>query len=109
MSPTDPRGAALRRVAALAEDFRSDAARRFVGGSESAARDQERLTDLANHLAANLRAWRGTLNTLEASLEHENGLERAGRLLIEAVFDEALSPSAARFLAASLDLALIGS
>ncbi len=78
MPPPDRRGDAPRAFDAHADDFIRDCASRFEAGGAIAALDVERLTDLA------------------------------GRLLVESVFDQALTPAGTRILAAALDLALSG-
>jgi hypothetical protein len=106
MRPTDPHGTTIRAFDALANDFIRDAAARFDAGAGLAQLDVERLSALAERLAGDLRDWSRAIETLDVAMEVTLSPGRSGRLLIETVFDEALTPPASRLLAISLDLAM---
>ncbi len=109
MLQPDSRAAALQSLTALAREFGEDAASRFERGERLADRDTRRLDVLAVALAADLKRWSAALEGLEVALETRLAPRRAGRLLIESVFDDVLTPAATRLLSASLDLALANS
>ncbi len=96
----------LRAFDASSGDFIDDAAARFERGAGLAERDLQRLADLAERLVSDLTAWRLALAKLDVASEVELSCRRAGRILIESVFDEALTPPASRLLAAAFDLAV---
>jgi len=108
MPPPDRRGDAPRAFDAHADDFIRDCASRFEAGGAIAALDVERLIDLAGRLARDLAAWTRALETLDLAKARRLAPDIAGRLLVESVFDEALTPAGTRILAAALDLALSG-
>ncbi len=106
MPPTDRRGDALRAFDTHAGDFTRASAARVEAGGEIAARDVETLAALADRLARDLADWMRTLETLDLAKARRMSPDIAGRLLVESVFDEALTPAGLRVLAAALDLAL---
>lgn len=106
MPPTDRRGDALRAFDAQAADFARDCVARFAAGDAIAALDVAKLTALAGRLARDLDAWTRALETLDLAKARALSPAIAGHLLVESVFDEALTPAGTRILAAALDLAL---
>ena len=78
---------------------------RFEAGAGLASRDIQRLSSLAERLGREVMAWSGALRDLEGAAASPMEPRRAGRLLIESVFDEVLIPEATRVLAAALALA----
>jgi hypothetical protein len=99
------RQSALRAFDAFAHAFAEDAATRIERGATLAAGDVERLAALAERLARDIGAWGQTIETLDVGREQPLRPKHAGRLLIESVFDEALTAPACRVLGAAFDLA----
>jgi hypothetical protein len=105
MPDLESRQTALRVFDAFAHAFARDAAHRIERGSSLAAGDIERLAVLAERLASDVRAWGQAIDTLDVGLNRALSPRQAGRLLIESVFDDALTPPATRLLGAAFDLA----
>ncbi|MDQ2859596.1 MAG: hypothetical protein M3T55_02490 [Pseudomonadota bacterium] len=91
MPPTDPRGVLLRAFDAHAAAF-------------AASGDTACLARLAAALAANLADWGERLDRLEVGRRAPFDPGRAAALVLESVFDEALTPDAWRVLAAAIGL-----
>jgi hypothetical protein len=89
-----------------ADAFASACLERFEGGRALASADTDRLWTLAHRLAADLSAWTTAHHELDAARAGAFPPESCGRRLVEVLFDEALTHSAARVLAAALDMAL---
>jgi hypothetical protein len=77
----------------------------FEAGAGLAARDIERLSSLAGRLGREVNVWSRAIGDLEAGAAKALEARRAGRLLIDTVFDEALIPEASRVLAAAFEIA----
>jgi hypothetical protein len=105
MHSIDTRGSDLRAFATVAGELSHHYRGRFEAGADLASRDIQRLSALAERLGREVMAWSGAVSDLEASAARPLEPRRAGRLLIESVFDEALIPEATRVLAAALALA----
>jgi len=106
MTAADPRGRSLQAFDSFAAEFSRHCALHFEAGGVLAARDIDRLTLLAGRLTRDILAWRDAIAALEASAAAAPPQpHRAGRLLIESVFDDALIPEATRVLAAAIELA----
>ena len=104
MHSIDPRGSDLRAFDTLAGELSRHYAIRFEAGGSLASRDIQRLGVLAERIGREVMAWRGAVRDLEAAAAAPLEPRRAGRLLIESVFDEVLIPEATRVLAAALAL-----
>ncbi len=105
MSPSDPRGALLRAFDAHAEAFFAECAQSVEQDARLARGDVERLTDLAGAMAAGLADWGRRIDRLDVARHRAFDEARAGRRVLEGVFDEVLAPGAWRVLAAAFDLA----
>jgi hypothetical protein len=105
MPDSDSRRSALRAFDAFALAFAQDASARVERGASLAAGDVERLAALAERLAADIETWGHAIETLDVGRDQPFRPEQAGRLLIESVFDDALTPPACRVLRAAFDLA----
>ena len=105
MHSIDKRGADLRAFDTVAGELSHHYRIRFEAGAGLASRDIRRLSALAEQLGKEVMAWSGAIRDLEAAAAGPMEPQRAGRLLIESVFDEALIPEATRVLAAALALA----
>ena len=105
MHSIDTRGSDLRAFATVAGELSHHYRARFEAGAGLASRDIQRLSILAERLGREVMAWSGAVGDLEACAARPLEPRRAGRLLIESVFDEALIPEATRVLAAALALA----
>ena len=106
MPPTDLRGDCLRSFDSFAAEFNSECLARFEAGGTVAEADIERLTDLADSVAGHVAAWVRAVEGLEAAASQPIEPAEAGRLVIESVFDVALTGPALRLLGAALELAL---
>ncbi len=106
ITPDSPRsrGAAARALERRARDFVEACADQAEAGAFIAARDLRRLEVLAARLVSDLVFWTGALEDLDLARHARLDPRHAGRLLIESVFDEALTPSACRLLSAAMDL-----
>jgi hypothetical protein len=105
MADPDSRQSALRAFDAFAHAFAQDAAAHVERGASLAAGDVERLAALAERLVGDITAWGRTIETLDVGRDRPLRPKHAGRLLIECVFDDALTAPASRVLGAALDLA----
>jgi hypothetical protein len=105
MHSIDSRGPDLRTFDAAAGELARQYGVRFEAGRSLASRDIRRLTALAERLGRDVMAWSGAVRDLEGGAARPLEPRRAGRLLIESAFDEALVPEATRVLAAALALA----
>jgi hypothetical protein len=94
----------VRTLDACAGDFVADCAARGEAGAFRAASDLARLIALAARLAADLMCWKEALDELDLAREGRIEPARAGRLIVESVFDEALTPAGSRLLSAALVL-----
>jgi hypothetical protein len=101
----EARRRARRAFDAFAAEFTQDAVTRIECGRDLAAKDVERLAALAERLADDVTAWDRALESLDVGLDHRLSHGPTGRVLIESVFDEALTATACRVLAAAFDLA----
>ena len=105
MHSIDSRGLDLHAFDTVAGELSRHYGARLEAGGRLASRDIARLSALAQRLGREVTAWSGAVRDLEAGAAAALEPRRAGRLLIESVFDEALIPEATRVLAAALDLA----
>lgn len=105
MQSSDSRRSDLRAFDALAGELSHHYGARFEGGGSLASRDIQRLSILAERLSREVMAWSGAVRDLEGAAAGPLEPRRAGRLLVESVFDDALIPEATRVLAAALALA----
>jgi hypothetical protein len=105
MQSIDSRGSDLRAFDAAAGELCDHYGARFEAGGSLASRDIRRLTLLAERLGREVMAWSGAVGDLDAGAAGRLRPCRAGRLLVESVFDEVLIPEATRVLAAALALA----
>ncbi len=105
MPPIDPRDPPRRLLAATAHDFARTCADQAEAGASLAAGELTRLAALAARLASDVSFWAQALNELDLARQTRLVPARAGRLLIESVFDEALTPAGCRVLSAALDVA----
>ena len=105
MHSIESRGSDLHAFDAVADELSRHYAVRFETGGRLASRDIQRLSLLAERLGREVMAWSGALRDLEGGAARPLEPRRAGRLLVESVFDEALIPEATRVLAAALALA----
>jgi hypothetical protein len=104
MHSIDSRGSDLRAFDTVAGELSHHYGARLEAGGSLADRDIRRLSMLAERLGREVMAWSGAVRGLEAGAAGPLEPRRAGRLLIECVFDEALIPEATRVLAAALAL-----
>ena len=104
MHSIDSRGLDLRAFDTVADELSRHYLGRFEAGGSLAAREIRRLSVLAERLGRDVMAWSGAVRELEAGATGRLEPRRAGQLLIESVFDEALIPEATRVLAAALAL-----
>ena len=102
----DKRAAALGAVDASMAEFKTDCAARFQSGSMLADLDAPRLTALAERLALNISDWEQATGSMDLARRDSLNASQAARLVIESVFDIALTPSAVRVLDAAVNLAL---
>lgn len=91
---------------AQARDFISHCRRQACQGEQIARKDIDGLWALAGSVATSLEHWGALLDDLELARGPPLGLARAGRLLVEGLFDEILSAPAIGVFCAALDLAL---
>lgn len=105
MHSIETRGSDLRAFDTVACELAHHYDARFEAGASLASRDIQRLSALADRLGREVMAWSRAIRDLEAGAAGRLEPARAGRLLIESVFDEALIPEATRVLAAALALA----
>jgi hypothetical protein len=105
MQTIDSHGSDLRAFDTVAGELSQHCEAQFEAGASLAARDIQRLSALAERLGRDLIAWSGAVRALEVGAVQAIDPRRAGRLLIESVFDEALIPEATRVLASALALA----
>jgi hypothetical protein len=103
---SDMRGRRLRTYDGLAADFCSEGLVGAEAGAAGAAADLDLLMELSCGLAASARSWAITVGALDLAAAAPLDPHRAAMLILETVFDEVLTPSAWRVLAAGLDLAL---
>lgn len=104
MHSIDSRGTDLHAYDTVASELSHHYAARFEAGGSLASRDIRRLSVLAERLGREVMFWSGAVGDLEAAAAGPLDPRRAGRLLIESVFDETLIPEATRVLAAALAL-----
>ncbi len=105
MLSIDSRGADLRAFDTLARELTHHYVARFEAGDSLASRDIGRLSDLAQRLGREVKAWARAIGDLEGGAVGPLEPGRSCCLLIESIFDEALIPQATRVLAAALALA----
>ena len=105
MHSIDSRGSDLHAFDSVAGELSRHYRVRFEAGGSLARRDIQRLSALAERLGRDVIAWSGAVRDLEGGALRPLEPRRAGLLLIESVFDEALIPEATRVLAAALTLA----
>lgn len=105
MTLSDPRGDRLRALDAAREAFVDACAGRFEAGRAAALAEAETLGALAGAIAQSLASWRTVFRRLDLAGEVAFDPDRAGALVLEAVFDGLLEPCAWRVLAGALDLA----
>jgi hypothetical protein len=106
MNQSDRRSALLNALDAFATEFTRECASRAEHGANLAEHDIEQLTDLARSLASEIVDWRQALSGLYVSRRQQLEQRNAGCIVLEAVFDDALEPSAFRVLRAALDIAM---
>jgi len=104
MIDIETRGDLLRAFDAFAHDFFRECVERHEAGDSVATRDIRRLNALAERLSVDLTAWLRALAELDGARRQPVSRRDAGRLVIESLFDEALTPAATRLLGAALDL-----
>ncbi len=106
ITPDSPRsrGAEARALERRARDFVEACADQAEAGAFIAGRDLRRLEILAARLVSDLVFWTGALEDLDLARHARLDPRQAGRLVIESLFDEALTPSACRVLSAAMDL-----
>jgi hypothetical protein len=92
----------LREFDACAQELRQACVERFEAGGAVAAAEIETLTRLSRTLVGNVGQWRSLAGDLDLCERFD--ADRAGRLVLESVFDEVLSPEAWRLLAAAFAL-----
>jgi len=102
--PLPSRAERLRAYDCCRREFIQDCAERFECGARLAAEDTRTLDELACEIAGAVMAWSAPLARLELAAEGRFDLRRAADLVVEAVFDERLSPTALRLLSAALEL-----
>jgi hypothetical protein len=112
--PISCRAQRLRAYDEARRTFIDDCAARAEDGARIGGEDVRALDELASGIAGEVMAWRSAFARLDLARDSrgrrpaELQPERAGRLALEAVFDELLTPSAWRLLAAAYDLAEVG-
>ena len=106
MSDADIRGDCLRSFDSFAAEFKTECLTRFEAGGAVAEAEIERLTGLADSLAGQVTAWARAVDGFEAAGSGPIQPAQAGRLVIESVFDVALTGPALRLLGAAFELAL---
>jgi hypothetical protein len=89
----------LREFDASAQEFKQACVERFEAGGAVAAAEIEILIKLSETLAGNVGQWRALTGDLDLCARLDP--QRAGRLVLESVFDEVLPPEAWRLLAAA--------
>ena len=104
MFPSDRRGDLLRAFDAHAGALIAASGRSIDLGARLAAGDVTGLTGLAGALAASLADWGRRLEGLDLTRRGAYDETRAASLLLESVFDEALTPAAWRVLAAAVEI-----
>ena len=105
LSP-DSRGDRLRSFDRFAAEFKSGCLADFETEGDVADKDVQRLADLAESMVGQVADWAEAVGGLAVARCQPIEPALAGRLILESVFDAALTPSALRVLAAALDLAL---
>jgi hypothetical protein len=104
----------LRAYDSCRREFIEDCVARAENGARLGGEDVRTLEELASEIAGSVMAWSATFTRLDLARDARGRrpanfqVERAGRLALEAVFDELLTPIAWRLLAASLALAETG-
>ena len=106
MPPFEARCALLNALDAHARAYVLESAGRFEAGGAIAAADIQALMDLANAIAASVAIWRTIAGRLDVAADETLDAARAANMVLESVFDAALTPAAWRVLSAALALAM---
>ena len=89
-----------------AEAFAVDCAARFEAGRALAASDTDRLWKLAERVARDLSDWAAAWRRLEVGQDGAFPPDACSERVVECLFDDALTPTAARVLSAAIEMAL---
>ena len=85
-----------------------ESAARFENGRALAASDIDKLWSLAERIAADVSTWSTVWRTLDVGRDGAFPSNALGGRLVECLFDDALTPPAARVLATAVEVALCG-
>ena len=90
-----------------AQGLREACAERFDAGEAAARADTERLWTLAQRIVADVTAWAAAHRAMELARDDDFPPSGWTARMMEALFEEALTPAAARVLTAALDVACV--
>ncbi len=98
--------ASLHAFDISAEAFAIDCCARFEAGRVLATSDTDRLWKLAERVARDLSIWAAAWRRLEVGRDGAFPPEACAGRVVECLFDDALTPTAARLLSAAIAVAL---